>query len=315
MKHTHKQIFAACAAAACMAFAAMPVFAEEAAPQGYVTVAVEKFTTGEGYILEPVEVPFYEGETGAAVTERALGTEQINEGEGVGAYIASIADPEGGKGTVPEVIRSAVTSAGGTLSEERLTPGWLASYDYAGTSGWMYMVNNEVAAVGIGDYAPQDGDVLRWSFSIYAYGADLGIDTSYMAEWGGAAAITPAADRDGLTKLLAKAKADVQKDGVQAAYDAAVAAISDVNAEQAQLDEAAAALQAALDAAPEVTTVTETVTTTAETAAETTATTVTTAAAGSSTPAPKTGDHTGGLVLTGCGVLALAALCARKRHA
>ena len=129
MKHTHKQILAACAAAACMAFAAMPVFAEETAPQGYVTVAVEKFTTGEGYILEPVEVPFYEGETGTALTERALGAEQINEGEGVGAYIASIADPDGGKGTVPEVIRNAVEAAGGTLAEERLTPGWLASYD------------------------------------------------------------------------------------------------------------------------------------------------------------------------------------------
>ena len=152
MKHTHKQILAACAAAACMAFAAMPVFAEETAPQGYVTVAVEKFTTGEGYILEPVEVPFYEGETGTALTERALGVEQINEGEGVGAYIASIADPDGGKGTVPEVIRNAVEAAGGTLAEERLTAGWLASYDYASTAGWMYMVNNEVPSFGIGDY-------------------------------------------------------------------------------------------------------------------------------------------------------------------
>ena len=92
MKHTHKQILAACAAAACMAFAAMPVFAEETAPQGYVTVAVEKFTTGEGYILEPVEVPFYEGETGTALTERALGVEQINEGEGVGRLVKEKCD-------------------------------------------------------------------------------------------------------------------------------------------------------------------------------------------------------------------------------
>ena len=255
-------------------------------------------------------MPFYEGETGTALTERALGAEQINEGEGVGAYIASIADPDGGKGTVPEVIRNAVEAAGGTLAEERLTPGWLASYDYASTAGWMYMVNNEVPSFGIGDYTPQDGDVLRWTFSIYAYGADLGIDTSYMSEWGGAAAITPAADRDALTKLLATAK-DAQGEGVRAAYDAAVAVISDVTAEQAKLDEAAAALQAAMEAEPVVTTVT----TTTEAAAETTGTTVTTTATGTSTPAPKTGDHTGGLVLTGCGVLALAALCAKKRHA
>ena len=109
MKHTHKHFFAACAAAVSMAFAAMPVYAEETAPQGYVTIAVEKLTTGEGYILEPVAVPFFAGDTGAELTERALGAEQINEGAGMGTYIASIADPEGGTGTVPEVIRNAVT--------------------------------------------------------------------------------------------------------------------------------------------------------------------------------------------------------------
>ncbi|MDD7555642.1 DUF4430 domain-containing protein [Ruminococcus sp.] len=309
MKHTHKHFFAACAAAVSMAFAAMPVYAEETAPQGYVTIAVEKFTTGEGYILEPVAVPFFAGDTGAELTERALGAEQINEGAGMGTYIASIADPEGGTGTVPEVIRNAVAAAGGTLEMQRLTPGWLASYDYASTGGWMYLLNNEVPTFGIGDYIPQDGDVLRWSFSIYAYGADLGIDTSYMAEWGGAAAITPAANRDALTGLLAGAK-DSQDTGVQAAYAAALAVVSDVTAEQVRLDEAAAALQAVLDAAPAGTTVTETVTT-GEASGETTVT-----SAGEATaPAPATGAHGGWLVLTGTGLLALAAVCARKRHA
>ncbi len=32
-------------------------------PKGYVTITVEKFALGLGYIKEPMKVPFYEGDT------------------------------------------------------------------------------------------------------------------------------------------------------------------------------------------------------------------------------------------------------------
>lgn len=54
--------------------------AAEELPIGYVTVSVEKFTLGQGFILEPVKVPYFEGETGADITDRALGSENINMG-------------------------------------------------------------------------------------------------------------------------------------------------------------------------------------------------------------------------------------------
>lgn len=61
--------------------------AAEELPIGYVTVSVEKFTLGQGFILEPVKVPYFEGETGADITDRALGSENINMGSGTGSYI------------------------------------------------------------------------------------------------------------------------------------------------------------------------------------------------------------------------------------
>ena len=51
----------------------MPQKVEAAStPKGYVTVSMEKFTLGLGYIIEPVRVPIYEGDTGAKVITRLI---------------------------------------------------------------------------------------------------------------------------------------------------------------------------------------------------------------------------------------------------
>lgn len=82
--------------------------AAEELPIGYVTVSVEKFTLGQGFILEPVKVPYFEGETGADITDRALGSENINMGSGTGSYISSIADDGFGTENIPQFIIDAV---------------------------------------------------------------------------------------------------------------------------------------------------------------------------------------------------------------
>ena len=46
-------------------------------PKGYVTITAEKFTLGLGYLQEPIKVPFYEGDTYADLTIRALGEENL----------------------------------------------------------------------------------------------------------------------------------------------------------------------------------------------------------------------------------------------
>ena len=90
--------------------------AAEELPIGYVTVSVEKFTLGQGFILEPVKVPYFEGETGADITDRALGSENINMGSGTGSYISSIADDGFGTENIPQFIIDAVISKGHGLT-------------------------------------------------------------------------------------------------------------------------------------------------------------------------------------------------------
>ena len=246
-------ILAAMSAAAliCTAALSVPCAALEKTPEGYVTMSVEKFTIGEGYLIEPTLVPFYEGDTGADLTERLIGKENINGNEGINGYVSEIADPNGGNGTIPASIREAVEASGKTIATERLLDGWLCGYDYTPLGGWMYLQNNESAMSGIADYKPVEGDVIRWSFSFYGYGADLGLDTSSMAEWGGAAPCVTVANRDALTTLLAKTKADgyAQSAAAADAYQAALQTAADLSSDQAALDAAAATLQAAYEAA------------------------------------------------------------------
>ena len=71
----------------------MPQNAEAASsPKGYVTVSMEKFTLGLGYIIEPVRVPIYEGDTGAKVITRLI---DENLGKGSYEYTGSIGNQSG----------------------------------------------------------------------------------------------------------------------------------------------------------------------------------------------------------------------------
>ncbi|MGM9530743.1 hypothetical protein, partial [Intestinibacter sp.] len=80
-----------------------PKEVDAATPKGYVTLCMEKFTLGLGYIIEPVKVPFYEGDNGADIITRAMddyGYEydyrgEINDTSGVVGstfYLASVKD-------------------------------------------------------------------------------------------------------------------------------------------------------------------------------------------------------------------------------
>lgn len=182
-------------AAAAVAFSAVSfsVSAEEE-PAGYVYFMAEKTTIGQGFTVQPEKVAFYEGETGLDVVKRAA--DVLTDDTGYGAYITAFAD-EDLETEVPEEIKEVCPEMTG-----RNTEGYLSAYDYTAESGWTYFVNDEYAQVGIGDYAPADGDVICFSFTVYGYGADLGVDNS---SWGGAAALVPAVKKADLIRLCAEA--------------------------------------------------------------------------------------------------------------
>ena len=231
MKFT--KIIAAVAAAAVAASAAsFCVSAEENEPAGYVYFTAEKTTIGQGFTVEPTKVPFYEGDTGLDIVERAA--EVLTETTDYGAYITAFAD-EDIDTTVPDEIQAVCPEMTGRTQE-----GYLSNYDYTAESGWSYFINDDYAQVGIGDYVPTDGDVLRFAFTVYGYGADLGVDNS---SWGGAAALVPATNKAELIRLCAELRdADADDEAFQYTYTAAMEALAIYNAPQEDIDNAVAAL-------------------------------------------------------------------------
>ncbi len=186
------------AAAALSVFSCFSIMVSaEGTAAGHITFYADKAVIGQGYTVEPVEIAFYDGDTGIDVVKRAVDA-VVTESE-YGDYISGFAD-EDTAGEIPEAIKEVVPEMSG-----RNIDGYLCSYDYTADSGWSYFLNGEYAQVGISAYEPADGDVIRFSFTVYGYGADLGVDNS---SWGGAAALVDMVNTSDLAKYLAQNKDD-----------------------------------------------------------------------------------------------------------
>ncbi|WP_277668799.1 DUF4430 domain-containing protein [Caproiciproducens galactitolivorans] len=208
-------------------------------PEGHIIIDVEKFTLGQGYLVEPAVVPFYNGDNGAAILTRLLGEGNYRHTGEIesGFYLSKIKD-----GPHPLHIPKYITDNGGpsnTENEGKGDPDWLGEFDYGFMSGWMYFVNNRCMPYGCSDYQPQDGDVIRWQFTLHGYGSDLG--TAFMGE-----PMVKVANKDRLTAQLAKINSSKYKDKIiqsgRAIYDAALKTAENMEASQMDTDAAAEAL-------------------------------------------------------------------------
>ena len=146
-------------------------------PAGYIVVSIEKLTLGQGYILEPQQVPYYSGENLAQVMDRVLkeqGRAYHYTGSLTGGfYLAEVEDPDrpGIANTVPAYIYdmwSALKAADPSIRSIRDTdteePDFLGEYDYFSQSGWMYSVNGVVPMTSCGNYILRDGDDVQWYY-------------------------------------------------------------------------------------------------------------------------------------------------------
>ncbi|MCL2087591.1 MAG: hypothetical protein FWH05_08390 [Oscillospiraceae bacterium] len=144
-----------------------------------IVVAVEAFTVGGGFITYPTEVVINTGDTGASVIERVLGGDKINKGNGInGGEITSIAMEDTDFCMVESDIAMYLEDREIEISDEVETEGWIANNDFVQGSSWTFLLNNRKASTPLSNYAPQNGDVVRISFSLYEGGADLGIDST-----------------------------------------------------------------------------------------------------------------------------------------
>ncbi|HBC93668.1 MAG TPA: hypothetical protein DCZ10_12445, partial [Pelotomaculum sp.] len=143
--------------------------------EGVLALVIEKFTLGQGYHTEPVWVPFEEGQAFSEILTRFLGEGSYQaDGSGSSFYLQGLLD-QGNTVLNPPAY---ITEKTGELRESgRAQAGWLQAADFYGQSGWVYFVNNSLAGVGMGEYYPENNDVVRVAFTVYGYGSDISVPT------------------------------------------------------------------------------------------------------------------------------------------
>lgn len=226
---------------------------EDTTVVGHVVVSVERFTIGQGYIHEPVVVPFVTNDNAVSILKKVIGEKNWVGNDGDSAYLEAIVGGDLGsdKVKVPDYI----AQIGGPTTEEAKeyghsgawdTPNTLGQFDYNNMSGWMYHVNGEEVGYGMANYEPKDGDVLRYQFTLWGYGTDL-----TGKEWGKPDPVIQICNKDEITRVMAQIneKQDTLKQmpAVKAAYDKAVDLVSAVITPKEEIDAATADLKELLD--------------------------------------------------------------------
>ena len=107
---------------------------------------------------------------------------------------------------IPKQIMDAIKKSEGAEGEVdrvylcgRENPELLEEFDYTNKSGWVYAQNHVGIPLGASRMEVADGDVIRLSFTIYGYGADV-FDNS---QWG-SGKLYDLANKDQLVLTLAE---------------------------------------------------------------------------------------------------------------
>lgn len=256
------------------------VRAEDGEEIGRAIWSVEAFSIGCGYLIEPTEVPIYEGETSAEQLLRLLSEHGFIGYYGgtvkSSFYLAYIADGDVTgerynnylKSQSPSITRhmNLFTSIPSVLipyletnmtffdpdDYEKNWVGYLGEFVFTNGSGWMYAVNNVFPNVGFADSYLSDGDIVRVQFTL-GYGADIGGASVLGTDIPGAGEQSaggyfPVANKDELTVAVCRARASglLTRENVKSAYDKALDVMATLNATQETVDAALTTLSEAL---------------------------------------------------------------------
>lgn len=240
-------------------------------PSGHVTFSLDAFTLGSGYIIEPITVPFYANENNAQFLARMLSEngfgydnngsltnsfylEAIYDGHDKSAKNPYIGDLPGklniyaSMPNFPKSIIDLLIENGINIEDLRDSTSYgtkrkgedgimylsgLGEFDYYYTSGWMYSVNGKFPGEGSAATYPKDGDVIRWQFTLFGLGADLG---GTVTPDGGEEGFFPQTNKTELSKLLGKIKTEENKDKYKELYLEAINTMQDFLAEQTEID-------------------------------------------------------------------------------
>ncbi|MDO5398854.1 MAG: DUF4430 domain-containing protein, partial [bacterium] len=198
-----------------------------------VYMTVEKLTLGEGFVLAPTAVTVKSDTTVAMLLDEVLGSDNYQYDGTVeeGIYVSAIKDSET-EPRIPQYIAQKLDSISKRRSNE-----WLSEFDYTRDSGWKYSVNGKYPSTSASAKVLGDGDVVRWQFTLYGYGADLDMDNNNIY---GAAQLKKLADKKRLIVLAADLREELGDAKLKKypAYIAALDALEKIDSTQAEVDTA-----------------------------------------------------------------------------
>lgn len=261
---------------------AVPAAAADAAV-GYATWSVELFTVGCGYLVKPVRMPIYKGETAADGLLRLLSQYGFAAYYGgtpdEAFYLGYIADGTASNARYNGYRKSTTPAAPKKLNLSPNIPsmldghlkrtmsfydpsdyqkhytGYIGEFVITNGSGWMYSVDHRFPSVGLSDTRLSDGDVVRVQFTL-GFGADIGGSKAAAGQLGQTNAqdstgYYTVANKDELTKAIGDAlsKGLTAKATVKQAYENALSVAETLDASQNTVDTATRALHAALSKA------------------------------------------------------------------
>lgn len=214
-----------------------------------VAVSVDADTIGLGYLVRPtlVTVPKY---TRASVVLTDLLTANGYRWENTGTiengfYLAQIKPVDQTDAKPADFLLELKDF---TFNEDDKKDTKLGEFDYNSWSGWMYSTGDSdnddypsFPGVGASEYRMIDGEVMRWQFTCYGYGADLNADNS---AWGTASVVPELGNKSELTWEVAALRketkdAELEKDEN---FVKAIAVLEDPAATQSEIDAAYQAL-------------------------------------------------------------------------
>ena len=226
-------------------------------PNIKVVVSMDAQTIGLGYAIKPtiVEVPMYTlashvvtdqiieycranypeaellGITTAAKGESSLTRNYAYTRTGTlddSFYLAQVYWPNQKSATVADYIVNAIGNSANKLDpaviEKDRAGRYLGEFDYYGMSGWMYSISNinddelpSFPGVGAAGWRLRDGEVMRWQFTVYGYGADLNADNS---AWGQESITGDSGDKTELTYKIAQMREEYKEASTEKTYKA-----------------------------------------------------------------------------------------------
>lgn len=203
----------------------------------YVTMSIEKTTLGQGYLLEPTVVELQAGDTVATLLDRVLQEKGIHYKKtgniaGANFYLQAVADPSASVIYVPLFIVKEMAKTEKVI-DARSDTAFLGEFDYSHQAGWMFCVNNAYKHVGAAQVSLEKGDVIRWQFTLYGLGADVGstlMGASYLAK---------VANKDQLVAKVAEANQLPTVNAIKQsnAYQSAMNVLQNLEIDQAVVDQ------------------------------------------------------------------------------